>query len=120
MSLILAAALRHDTLSRLGGAMDEPCVGSKYHSPTPLRVTPTWLSQVPYECLGHDGDDLPDPLADEAMVWLCSTCYDNLRVFCLLMLATNGGLEWEVRREFGNRIRDLGTRAWGYYEESHV
>ena len=50
------------------------------------------------------------------MVWLCSTCYDNVQVFVLLMARTEGDLTWEIRREFGNRIRDLGQRAWEHYQ----
>lgn len=68
------------------------CVGAKYHSPTPLSVGIHLVA----------GDRVP----------LCGTCKDNLAVFVSLMTTSNGTLAWEVRREFGNRLRALGTRVW--------
>lgn len=68
------------------------CAGSKFHSPTPLVVLKT-------------------PVGEE-IIPLCGTCRDNLGVFLSLMTTSNGSLPWEVRREFGNRIRSLGMTAW--------
>lgn len=68
---------------------EHDCEGSRYHTPTPLRVT-------------REGD-----------VWLCGTCAANLRLFALLMAATGGEMPWEVQREFGNGIRRIGKQVWG-------
>lgn len=68
------------------------CEGSRFHSPTPLLV---YVEEVA-----------------GTTVRLCGNCRDNLGVFSTLMNASNGSLPWEVRREFGNSIRDLGMRAW--------
>ena len=46
------------------------------------------------------------------MIPLCGTCADNLTTYRVLMAASNGRLPWEIRREFGNLIRALGTSAW--------
>lgn len=77
-----------------GEALAVACVGSKHHSPTPLLVTMT-------------------SVADE-LIPLCGTCAINLRVFGHLMTTSNGSLSWEIRREFGNRIRALGVKDWEY------
>jgi hypothetical protein len=70
------------------------CVGSKYHSPTPLVVMGVRVG--------------------EEVVNLCPTCQANLKVFVSLMTSSNGSLPWEVRREFGNRIRSLGMKQWAH------
>ena len=87
----IAAALDEH---RVGGpkTWTRPCQGSKFHSPTPLltqriKVGPT-------------------------EVHLCGVCQDNLQVFVALMKATDGDLDWVVRREFGNMLRALGMKAW--------
>lgn len=121
MSLISQAVADHNLLDRLGGSsaltgsMGGPCVGSKYHSPTPLTTVQVYLSQVVAE--QAQGITL-DSRSGEEPVWMCRNCRDNLRVYVLLMAATQGGLDWVVRREFGNRIRDLGQHAWAYYKEA--
>lgn len=53
MSLISEYAKRYDLMAHHGGSMDTDCQGSKFHSPTPLRVTPTYLSQVVAEAIGE-------------------------------------------------------------------
>lgn len=88
-------------MSRIAEASGLPlveCQGSKFHSPTPLTVT-----QV--EVAGE-------------MVALCGTCQANLAVFQQLMTDSNGTLAWEIRREFGNRIRVLGMKDWAYRSAS--
>lgn len=115
MGLISEAVREHGqtVLDRLAGRADgHPCDGSKYHSPTPLVVDDVWLSAVVSEAIGAG---TPDEQPAEKPVWLCGTCKDNLRVFVLLMHASSGSLSWQVRREFGNKIRDLGVLAWDMY-----
>lgn len=75
-------------LARLGG----DCEGSRYHSPRPLMT---------YRVALDDG----------AIVQLCGTCRDNLRLLRNL-LDEDAPLPWDALREFGNRIRDLGRRGW--------
>jgi hypothetical protein len=117
MSLISEAIESHHLLDHLGGTMGGECIGSKYHSPTPLKTVEVYLSQVVPEIVHGI---TPDADKDEVSVWLCRTCADNLRVYALLMVATQGGLAWVIRREFGNRIRDLGQQAWLMNGSAHA
>ena len=86
------------------------CEGSKFHSPTPMVTKPYWMSgAVEYALDGTHAKKIGDAVP------LCGTCSSNLTVILRLMAATDGGLPWEVRREFGNTIRALADRAWSYY-----
>jgi hypothetical protein len=79
---------------------DFACEGSDYHTPTPLLLH-RYRVQA-------DGS-----LAEGALgVMLCATCADNLRILLNLLWSSEGTLPWEVRREFGNKIRQLGMHAW--------
>lgn len=72
-------------------AIGHPCMGAKFHSPRPL-VTRRFFD-VDYVFVNE--------------VWLCPTCYENLKV--LLHLAGKvEALEWTILREFGNQLRALG------------
>jgi hypothetical protein len=85
----IAGALRNVDRSKLPGrpATDgQLCAGAKFHSPTPLVL--------------HDVEINGEP------VQLCGTCRSNLGVLRAL-LDTHGELPWPVRREFGNRLREL-------------
>lgn len=64
------------------------CQGAKYHSPTPLHVREVNIG----------GKKVP----------LCGTCQDNLNVYQELKKRTPDGVPWKVRREFGNRLRQIG------------
>lgn len=79
----------------LPGALAEniECEGSKFHSPNPLVLKV------------HD-------LGGQSYVWLCPTCEANLDLCVRLLSAYGGALSWEVRREFGNRIRALAFKVW--------
>jgi hypothetical protein len=82
-------ALRNVDLSKLPGQPTtdgQLCAGAKFHSPTPLVL--------------HDVE------VDGKTVQLCGTCRSNLGVLRAL-LDTHGELAWPVRREFGNRLREL-------------
>jgi hypothetical protein len=107
MSMILEAVEEYGVTAQPGSVVGVSCEGSKFHSPTPLICT-----KVDLRDLAENADVPSDP------VWLCGVCSANLLIFVRLMTATEGDLEWEVRREFGNRIRDLGMKAWGYHKES--
>lgn len=72
---------------------DQPCEGAKFHSPVPLLVRPR-------------------PLPNGETIFLCGTCGDTLTVFGQLLTQNEGELPWEVRREFGNRIRAIGLRGY--------
>lgn len=111
MSLIVEAGRLLESLVGFGGSFDDPCEGSRHHSPTPLRTFAVHLSAVVPECLG---DSAPAP--EDSPVWLCQTCDDNLRVFTCLMIAADGAMPWPMQREFGNTIRDLGIKAWSHYK----
>lgn len=85
------------------------CEGSKHHSPTPLLVRPHHLSDEVPNLIGSNertGEDL---------VYLCSTCADNLTVYLSVLWAYDGATPHSVRRDFGNLIRDLGDRAWTHH-----
>lgn len=87
-------------LGVLPSGFSEECVGAKFHSPTP-RVTRVYdLAQG--AGLVDEGDAAKDP------VRLCAVCHDNLIIFLMLV---RGGCDWEVKRQFGNRIRGLAKRV---------
>lgn len=94
MSLITEALREHGV--EVEGEPGGVCMGSKFHSPTPLVVGVVDVA----------GQRLS----------LCSTCHANIEVFVSLMRATDGTLPWAVRREFGNKIRTLGMKSWQYTE----
>lgn len=76
-------------------AVVNPCQGAKFHSPRPL------VTQVYVE----------DPDLDlECAIWLCPTCYENLRVLLHLAGSSSDPLEWTILREFGNQLRALGLK----------
>jgi hypothetical protein len=114
MGLISDTVHGLESLAHLRPTIDGTCEGAKYHSPIPLQVNNVWLSQVIPEVSGERPPVVAD---DEDPIWLCANCYGNLKVFCSLLVYTQGSLSWEVRREFANRVRDLGMRAWQYHVE---
>jgi hypothetical protein len=63
------------------------CEGAKFHSPTPLL-----LHRI----------ELPNG----RFAVLCGVCRDNLAVLQSLMIE-RPQLPWEIRREFGNKLRAL-------------
>lgn len=89
-----------------------PCEGSKFHSPTPILVRPHDLAYEVQRMI-----DWP-PLAttpEQDVVYLCSTCSDNLTVYLSVLYAYDGATPQSVRRDFGNIIRSLGDRAWQHH-----
>lgn len=85
------------------------CEGSKHHSPSPLLVRPFYLSAAVDEVLGHE------PREEDDLVYLCSTCRDNLTVYLSVLYAYDGAAPLAVKRDFGNIIRHLGDRAWEHW-----
>lgn len=87
-----AAALRMVPAEILPGPLaddERACDGAQFHSPTPLV-----LHKV----------DLPDG----RRVTLCGCCRDNVGVLVALVKTYGlAKLEWPLRREFGNRLRQL-------------
>lgn len=84
----------------------EPCVGSKFHSPTPLVTHPFDLAA--FEQVGFEpGYEPKDP------VRLCGVCSDNLQVLLDLL---RDGVPWETQRRFGNRIRGLAKKVLDHQE----
>lgn len=79
------------------------CDGSEYHTPNPLLVHRYQLTA--------DLVLTAESTTGRVML-LCGTCADNLRVLLTLLRSADGVLPWEVRREFGNKIRQLGMTAW--------
>jgi len=92
----------------LPGEVEGECEGSRYHSPTPLLVSTVPL--VPPEWTGKGSAASP-------RVVLCGTCRDNLTVLQRILLAKDGDIPWQARREFGNTIRAIGDRGWRLYRE---
>lgn len=78
------------------------CQVAKYHSPYPL--------------LTHLIPLIPEAWApvnvDTEHILACGTCRDSLRVMQHLLWESNGALAWTVRREFGNRVRELAEQSW--------
>ncbi len=79
---------------------EQECEGAKFHSPAPLLVRLRTLS---------NGET----------VFLCGVCADTLTVLNQLLMQNEGDLPWEVRREFGNRIRAIGLRGYKALKETH-
>lgn len=93
----------------LPGSDDAECEGSKFHSPTPLFVAPVAL--IPAEWSARANAQF------SPRVVLCGTCRDNLAILQQILLATDGDIPWQVRREFGNTIRALADKGWRLYSE---
>jgi hypothetical protein len=98
---------------KLPGEDGEECVGAAYHSPRPLFVQHTML--VKREWWPEDSDQAYWVWAPKAA--LCGTCRDNLDILLQMLHATNGDLEWPVRREFGNALRALAHQGWTWFAE---
>lgn len=99
---------------RLPGDDTEGCEGSIFHSPRPLFTQNTRLALREW---------WPEDYPVAAWVWapsaeLCGTCRDNLNILLQMLHATNGDLDWAVRREFGNTLRALATKGWKWFEEN--
>jgi hypothetical protein len=106
-----AAARGIDVTWRLPGEDGQTCEGAAHHSPTPLFTK--WTSLVLRSWWPEDATypwwDM-GPHAD-----LCGTCRDNLNILLQMLHATEGHLDWEIRREFGNRLRALAERGWEWF-----
>lgn len=97
----------------LPGVDDRECEGAAFHSPRPLFVRPTRLVLEAWWDADH-----PHPswaMAPDA--WLCGTCRDNLAILLQMLHATDGALDWEIRREYGNLLRALALRGWQWFSE---
>lgn len=98
----------------LPGEEDSECEGAKFHSPRPLFVQYTplvlkeWWPSTPEE--GRAPNWAPKAA-------LCGTCRDNLNILLQMLYATDGDLDWEIRREFGNVLRGLATKGWTWFTE---
>ena len=85
------------------------CEGSKHHSPSPLLIRPYYLSAAVDEVRGEQ------PRTEDDLVYLCSTCWDNLTVYLSILHAYSGAVPMAAKRDFGNIIRHLGDRAWQHW-----
>ena len=95
---------------QLPGTDDRSCEGARFHSPTPLfvrdvpLVKPEWWPE------------------DQRRTWswptayLCGICRDNLDILLQMLKATEGNLDWPIRREFGNELRSLALKGWKWFE----
>jgi hypothetical protein len=72
-----------DLLPGLPTGTERTCEGAKFHSPTPILLHAV-------------------SLADGRSAHLCGVCRDNLTVLLAL-----GEVDWETKREFGNKLRRL-------------
>lgn len=99
---------------RLPGDDQGECEGAVFHSPRPLFVH--WVPLVREEWWTEFEGPGPNPgFAPRAA--LCGTCRDNLAILLQMLHATNGALDWEIRREFGNGIRALALKGWQWFSE---
>lgn len=96
---------------KLPGADDQRCEGAAFHSPRPLfvrdvsLVLPEWWGDNPEQAYW----------AWAPKVWLCGTCADNVNILLQMLYATDGNLDWAIRREFGNALRALAKRGWDWF-----
>lgn len=87
----------------LPGDIDAECDGAVHHSPTPMVVHavpvihPDWDVRLSRE---------------SATVNLCGICRDNLLLAQHILHVTQGRAPWAVRREFGNKTREIAVEAW--------
>jgi len=84
-------------------AIDRACEGARFHSPTPLVLTEVALA----------------PDGEGTTVKLCGLCADTLAVFQALLVAHQGIVHWQVRRDFGNVLRALAMTGWEDYCSRH-
>lgn len=108
---LLGAADVQSLASDLAWLQSGDCEGSKHHSPSPLLIRPYYLSTMVAEAVGTSTTH------EEGLVYLCSTCRDNLTVYLSILYAYDGATPQAVRRDFGNIILSLGDRAWSYWEK---
>lgn len=95
----------------LPGPDDEQCEGAEYHSPRPLAVIDTTLVRRDWW-----PEDHPHAVwASAPRAYLCGTCATNVDILLQMLHATDGMLDWRVRREFGNKIRALAATGWVWY-----
>ena len=110
---LLSKATGISTLhSSLAWLQTGDCEGSLHHSPSPLLIRPYYLSAAVQEVLGDE------PSTEDELIYLCSTCRDNLTVYLSVLYAYNGAPPMAVKRDFGNIIRHLGDRAWLHWIEA--
>lgn len=98
---------------KLPGEDGEECEGAAYHSPRPLFTQHTPL--VLREWWPEHTQQAFWTRAPRAS--LCGVCRDNLNILLQMLHATNGKLDWEVRREFGNQLRALAMKGWHWFDE---
>lgn len=95
----------------LPGEDDSVCEGAKFHSPRPLFVQHTPLVLREW---------WPETSEHAYWVWgpraaLCGVCRDNLNILLQMLHATDGDLDWAIRREFGNNLRALAHKGWSWF-----
>lgn len=90
------------------------CEGSIFHSPRPLFTD--WYRLAKREWWPADYPVAAWAFAPTAN--LCGTCRDNVDILLQMLHATNGDLDWAIRREFGNTLRALATKGWKWFEEN--
>lgn len=97
----------------LPGTPDMKCEGAAFHSPRPLfvhekrLVLPQWWGESPDKSYWQWAPK----------VLLCGTCADNVNILLQMLHATDGDLDWAIRREFGNALRALAQRGWDWFAE---
>lgn len=94
----------------LPGFDDLACEGAKFHSPRPLFTTDVPLALPSWG---------PGVVGAAPRATLCGTCRDNLNVLLQMLGATEGSLDWAIRREFGNDLRALALKGWHWYAERY-
>ena len=106
---LLSATNVPSVTSDLAWLQSGSCDGSKHHSPSPLLVRPYHLSAAVAHVVGVASETEKD------LVYLCSTCKDNLTVYLSILYAYDGATPLAVKRDFGNLILALGDRAWAHW-----
>lgn len=97
----------------LPGEDDSRCEGAAFHSPRPLFTKHVML--VKPEWFGPEPQFAYWTMAPRAS--LCGVCRDNLDILLQMLHATDGQLDWPIRREYGNDLRRLALRGWKWFAE---
>lgn len=97
----------------LPGEHEEACEGAVFHSPRPLFVHEQLLVDQQWWPM-----EIQHKVYDKApRAYLCGTCRDNLYLLLQMLHASDGTLDWEIRREYGNLLRALALRGWQWFSE---
>ncbi len=88
-----------------GPIASSECEVARHHSPYPLLTH--LIPLIPDEW-----GEVVELSPMRTTILACGTCRDSIRVMQHLLWVSNGTLDWTIRREFGNRVREMVEASW--------